>query len=75
MEGWKNLVTKTGFDLVKAQKRAEICASCPHFSAPIGIPICTACGCPIAAKTKAPGASCPKNLWTSYKHKNDESKP
>lgn len=73
IQGWKGLITGTGFNLPEAQRRAEICAACPNFdmdsviAKTTGNATCKACGCVLAAKTKAMGANCPEGKWKAYK--------
>ena len=66
IEGWKGVMSGKGFNIAEAQRRATICASCPHVRIPLQIPICSKCGCPLSAKTKSMKSSCPINNWGPY---------
>jgi hypothetical protein len=75
--GWKNLVFKNPVIEEIAISRIVICSECPEAKSGIwkeavegssekkekkGI-ICSACKCPIQAKTRVPLESCPKGKW------------
>lgn len=48
-----------------AEKRYEICDSCPNRVTKLGIEVCNACGCPLSKKifTLKDQDSCPLNKW------------
>lgn len=48
-----------------AEKRYEICISCPNRVIKLGIEVCSACGCPLSKKifTLKDQESCPLNKW------------
>jgi hypothetical protein len=53
-----------------AAERMRICANCPfidftgkHCAVPKTEPCCSDCGCSLAAATRSPEYSCPKNKW------------
>lgn len=50
---------------IVAEKRYEICVSCPNRATKLGIEVCTACGCPLSKKifTLRDQGSCPLNKW------------
>ena len=50
---------------IVAEKRYEICISCPNRATKLGIEVCTACGCPLSKKifTLKDQGSCPLNKW------------
>jgi len=44
------------------EKRRAVCMACPHLrTKPINY--CSACGCPIASKTRLRASACPKGKW------------
>lgn len=54
----------------EAYRRAKICSECPEFDEegkqcvlPGTQPCCKQCGCPLNAKTRAPGSTCPLGKW------------
>lgn len=58
-EGWFNHIFPSEEIKKLAEKRANICASCPSNINNI----CDDCGCYLPAKTKSPSSNCPKKLW------------
>lgn len=71
VEGWTNLVFKKEAVERIAKSRINICNTCPHHSKLHETTRiddhCTACGCPLAAKTRSLQSECPKGLWKAYK--------
>lgn len=77
VSGWTNVIFKDPEVEVEAKRRAEICAGCEyakhmkHFKfnevskemQEIQALKCAKCGCPLSAKTRSMGSSCPENLW------------
>jgi hypothetical protein len=62
-EGWKNLVFEDKLVEAEAKRRAEICGGCPKFEKKLGVPVCGACGCALAAKTRSMSSECPEDKW------------
>lgn len=45
-------------------QRLATCRACPHHGDhPLLREICTACGCPLATKTRFHKPTCPKGKW------------
>jgi len=65
VDGLTNLVKhKVGVSNEKieseADRRLKICYECPYGRNKIR---CTACGCFLAAKSRSPHSTCPKDKW------------
>lgn len=76
IEGWRNhlIPPKDLKEVIKkvSEERLEICSTCPKQSEnakadgykTIRIDLhCTACGCPLASKTKSLSSKCPLGKW------------
>jgi uncharacterized paraquat-inducible protein A len=61
LSGWFNLITRRKKD--QAQKRLTICGGCELKEQMMGVEVCGACHCPLQAKVRAKGESCPLNKW------------
>jgi hypothetical protein len=76
-EGWHNYITGNRHTKELMLKRLSTCGKCPHkqqlteagkiiiglFNERGSLYKCRLCNCPLAAKTSAPGESCPDGRW------------
>lgn len=46
-----------------AEKRLEVCATCPERTKQFGASQCKICGCILKAKTLVPDEKCPIHKW------------
>lgn len=62
---WVVSFNPTDEEKLLAEKRYEICSTCPIRGNLIGIEICTECGCPLSKKvfTLKDQDSCPLKKW------------
>lgn len=58
-DGWKNLAFRNKDAEILAEMREAVCNRCKHKQRST----CGLCGCPLAAKLRAPGARCPDGRW------------
>lgn len=76
IHGWKNYVIKNPATELQAEKRAKICAECPHSSQLMLLEVmvrdeikeiqghqCNECGCPLSMKVRSKEESCPIDKW------------
>lgn len=61
LTGWINLLLDPEPLREIVEKRAIICSECSKLKI-LGL-VCSLCDCPVAAKVRAPGESCPLGLW------------
>ncbi len=62
--GWANVAFKNKTIEKIAKIRADECSKCEHHELnKIKIPTCGKCGCPLIAKTRSSGSSCPIGKW------------
>lgn len=75
LNGWQNFIEKSEVSEDLAEKRADICASCPELKEgkllnlikddllEIQGHYCGLCFCPLSAKLRSEKENCPKDLW------------
>lgn len=65
VSAWMVSFNPTTEEKLLAEKRYEICSSCPNRVDKLGIEVCNACGCPLSKKifTLKDQESCPLNKW------------
>lgn len=65
VSAWATSLNPTKEQQELAQRRYQICKSCPSLNEKIGIEYCGECGCPIKKKifTQKVNDTCPLNKW------------
>ena len=66
VSGWKNVFVPDEEVEKVAIQRLAICEDCPHKK----LMVCTLCGCPLKAKSRAMDDSCPDGRWDVYDLEN-----
>jgi hypothetical protein len=62
IESWAKVMTRTDEEKVEANRRLNICASCPERKLGGVFMYCGACSCPLAAKAYSKNG-CPLKRW------------
>jgi hypothetical protein len=62
---WMVSFNPTDEEKLLAEKRYEICFTCPNRVNKLGVEVCDACGCPLSKKifTLKDQSTCPLNKW------------
>lgn len=50
-------------DDAEAERRMDVCKTCPSYVETLDVPRCNDCGCLMSLKTKLADMKCPQDKW------------